>query len=270
MKTWQDIDSLDNRNEAFMVALANLIHAFAFPYFRAEVRGLDRIPHGRALYVGNHSGGFITADSFLFGSALIRERGVQEMPYGLGHELIVSLPGLNPFLTMLGAVRASAENGRRIFESGHKVLVYPGGDVEVMRPWRDRNRIVFEGRTGYIRLALRNDAPILPFVAAGAHGTFLVIDDCRGFARLIRADRLVRSHVWPLTLSFPWGLTFGPPPLFIPFPSKILIEVLAPVRFDRSGEEAAADGAYVRRCADRVEGLMQDALTRLAAEREGR
>jgi len=267
MKLHYDIDSLENRDEAFIAGLVKAIESVAFPYFRAEVRGVDRIPAGRALYVGNHSGGFITADSFLWGAAVYRVRGLEGVPYGLGHETILSLPALNPFLAKIGAVRASHENARRIFEAGHKVLVYPGGDIEVMRPWRDRNRIRFGGRTGYVRLALRHGVPIVPFVAAGAHETFFVLHDFPGFAKAIGADKWLRVRVWPLAFSVPWGFTFGPPPLFVPFPSRILIEVMDPIRFDRGGEAAANDDAYVRQCADRVEGAMQATLTRLAAER---
>jgi hypothetical protein len=54
---------------------------------------------------------------------------------------------------------------------------------------------------------------------------------------------------------------------FLPWPSRILIEVLPPIRFPRSGPRAAADTAYVAECAAVVEGAMQEALTRLAAER---
>jgi hypothetical protein len=75
--------------------------------------------------------------------------------------------------------------------------------------------------------------------------------------------------VWPLVLSFPLGLTLGPLVPYIPYPSRILIEILEPIRFERTGEEAAADEAYVAECADLVEGRMQVALTRLAAERRG-
>ena len=126
---------------------------------------------------------------------------------------------------------------------------------------------MFGGRTGYVRLAIENGVPIVPVVAAGAHSTLMIVDDLRWFARLIRADRWLRSGAWPIALSIPWGLTFGPPPLFIPFPTRILIEMLEPIAFERSGRRAAADKGYVRTCADRVEGIMQRTLTRLASER---
>jgi len=73
--------------------------------------------------------------------------------------------------------------------------------------------------------------------------------------------------VVPLSLSVPWGFWIGVPPLYLPFPSRILIEVLAPITFDRSGPDAANDPAYVAQCAATVETQMQASLTRLAARR---
>jgi 1-acyl-sn-glycerol-3-phosphate acyltransferase len=170
----------------------------------------------------------------------------------------------------LGAVRASHDNGEKLLQRGEKVLVYPGGDEDALRPYRRRNEVVFGGRQGYIRLALRTGVPIIPVVAAGAHATFYVIDDLRWLAKLIGANRWGRFKVWPLTLSIPWGLTLGPLLPHIPWPTKILIEILEPFHFERTGPEAAADEAWVSECSRRVESTMQSTLYRLAAEIEKR
>jgi 1-acyl-sn-glycerol-3-phosphate acyltransferase len=262
-----DIDSLDNRDPERIDRLFRLIARPLERYFRAEVRGLERVPPGAGLFVGNHSSGMLTPDSFLFGAALYRRFGIRECPYGLGHELAISLPIVHQIIVPLGAVRASHENAHRLFERGDKVLVYPGGDVESMRPYRDRNRIVFGGRRGYLRLALRERVPLIPVVSAGSHGTLIILDDLRPLARALGLDRLLRAKVWPLTLTVPWGVTLGPPLLYLPFPVRIWIEVLEPIRFEREGEAAAADEAYLGECAGRVEGTMQAALERLDAAR---
>jgi len=259
-----DIDSLNNRSPAFIDWVSRRLAPPLRRYHRAEVRGLERVPQGPALFVGNHNGAFMVHDSVIFCAALYRRYGMEAMPYMLGHTATISLPLVHRLLIPIGAVRASHENARRIFAKGHKLLVYPGGEVDAMRPFRDRHRIVFGGRQGYIRLALTAGVPIVPVVAAGAHSGFVILDDLPWLARLVGLDRLVRVNVWPLTLSFPWGLTLGPPPPYLPWPSRILIETLPPVRFERSGPAAASDGAYVAACAARVQGAMQVALRRLA------
>ncbi len=262
-----DIDSLDNRDERHVARTVATLGAFVSRYFRSEVRGLDTIPDGAALYVGNHNGGLLMPEGFVFGAALYPKLGINAMPYGLGHEVAIALPGIRDIVVPLGAVRASHDNAMRLFARGAKVLVYPGGDIEAMRPWRHRDRIVFGGRRGYIRLAITAGVPIVPVVAAGAHQTFMILDDGRWLAKLLRADKLFRLKAWPVTLCMPWGVVVGPGLVYWPWPTRILVEALPPIRFDRSGEAAAADPDYVRQCGELVEATMQAALTRLAAER---
>ena len=235
-------------------------------WFRPEIRGLDRVPEGPALIVGNHNGGSLSADAFTLGIELYRAMGIESVPYGLAHDMVVSLP-LMRRIVALGIVRASTEMAHAVFGARRKVLVYPGGEQDTLRPWSERDRIVFAGRKGYIRLALRERVPLVPVVVAGAHEVFMVLGGGEFLANVLMTKRLFRVKTWPLTLSLPWGLTPGPPPVFLPFPVRMLGEFLAPIEFDRWGPEAAEDEAYVRRCDDLVRARMQAALTRLANER---
>jgi 1-acyl-sn-glycerol-3-phosphate acyltransferase len=254
------------RDDELLANIATRMGPVLDLWFQPEIRGLDRIPDGPALLVGNHSGGTMSPDSFVLGVALFRERGVEHVPYWLGHDMVVELP-LFRRLVPLGVVRASSAMAHSLFVAGRKVLVYPGGEQETLRTWAERDRIVFAGRTGYIRLALRERVPVVPIVVAGAHEAFVVLGAGDTLARVLLTKLLFRCKTWPLTLSFPWGLTPGPPPIYLPFPVRILGEVLEPIMFDRNGPEAARDLQYVRRCDDLVRARMQAALSRLAAER---
>ena len=255
-------------------ALLDRIAAFANgplrAWHRAEVRGLDAIPTGPVLFVGNHNAATSTPDTWLALSALYAQRGLAGLPFGLAHSAVRSAPVLGPLMGRLGAVPAGHDHALSLFAAGHQVLVYPGGDVEAMRPFRDRDRLRFAGRRGYIRLALRAGVPIVPLVAAGAHATFIVLSDLPWLARALGVDRRFRLTVFPLALSVPWGLTLGPLPPYLPWPSRILIEALPAIHFPRTGEDAAADDAWVTACAHHVEARMQAALPRLAAERAAR
>jgi len=264
---WYDLDSLDNRSEERVEAMVRRVEPMLQAFFRPVVRGVDRVPRGSALYVANHNGASMTPDTFIMGAALYREHGMDALPYGLAHEVAMQLPAVHQFFVPLGAVRASHANAHRLFAEGKKALVYPGGDLDSMRSFRHRDRVVFGPRRGYIRLALREGTPIVPVVSSGAHSVLLTLDDGRWLARALGLKRLVRTEVWPIALSIPWGLTVGPTPPYIPFPTQIFVEFLEPVHFERTGPEAAEDSAYVEACHERVHGAMESALKRLSQER---
>jgi 1-acyl-sn-glycerol-3-phosphate acyltransferase len=248
------------RSDAFLEALERIAAPALFRWFGASVRGLEQIPEGPALLVGNHSGGMSTPDTFLFCAALLRERGVDHVPFGLAHDRIFLVPGLNRFMRAIGGVPACHEEGARLFAQGRKVMVYPGGDVESYRPSRERGRIDFGGRTGYARLALRHQVPVVPIVAAGSHDGFLVFGDLTPLARRLGLTRLVHVRRWPMTLSLPWGFLPSPCPPYLPLPTRVLVEVLPPI-------PPPATEADIPDFDHQLRASMQQTLDRLLDER---
>jgi len=263
---FRDINSLDNRDPKVLERFGDIAGPILWKWFRPRVRGLDNVPDGGALYVCNHNGGFMTPDTWILAVSLIRERGIDDVPYALAHQVVMEVPITNLTLPAMGAIAANPENAHRVFAVGRKVLVYPGGDLDAFRPSRDRGRVVFGPRRGYLRLALREGVPIIPVVSAGSHNVWWVVSDGRWLSRLLRTHRFLRTDVLPITVSVPWGLTVGAPP-FLPLPVRIFIDVLEPICFERSGPEAAGDATYVEECHQRVLDAMQLALDQLMQER---
>ena len=102
-------------------------------YFRGEVHGLDNIPaEGPSLLVGNHSGGLLIADTFVFACEFYDHFGPERRFHQLAHDIAARMPGTG--LSRWGTVAASHDNARRAFDKGAPVLVYPGGDWETFRP----------------------------------------------------------------------------------------------------------------------------------------
>ncbi len=237
-------------------------------------RGIDleHLDHdGPALVVGNHSGGPLALFEPLL-LALVASKIVPlaRLPHLLLHEIMWRTP-LARALAALGAVRATTENAEAILRAGGRVLVYPGGDREPFRSFRDRDRIALGDRRGYLKLALREGVPIIPVVTTGVQSGFVCLGDGHAFARRFPLARYFRVGVLPITLSFPFGLWLGVPPPYIPLFARARIRALSPIRFARQGEEAARDEAYVEACHRRVLDAMQDALDDLArARREER
>jgi 1-acyl-sn-glycerol-3-phosphate acyltransferase len=254
---------LDERDPDFIRERLPMMWLAASLWYRGEVRGLGNIPDsGPVLMVGNHSGGNMTPDTVVFTLAFNTYFGVERAFYQLAHNLVLSMPGLGS-LRKFGTVAASPGNARKALRAGCALLVYPGGDYEVHRPFWERNRVDFDGRKGFIRLALEENVPIVPVVSIGGHETALFLTRGEGLARLLALDRMFRLKVLPISLSLPWGVNIGDMMGHLPLPAKITIEALPPVDLAQEfGPDPDIDEVY-----DHLMRLMQDTLDALAAER---
>lgn len=253
--------ALRGRDPDFIRNVLPTLWLAATVWFRAEVDGFEHVPDEPVLFVGNHSGGGATPDTFVFLLAYNTYFTVEGRPlYALAHDVITKTPLLGPITRKLGVVPAANSLTEKIFASGGSALVYPGGDVEALRPWRHRNKIVFSGRKGFLRLAHRSGVKIVPVVATGGHDTLLVLNDGRRTAQALRLDKLLRVKSLPMTLSVPWGLLPVPLPNF-PLPAKIRMQVLEPIDLHaRFGSDPDWDHAY-----DYVTSVMQVGLSTLAS-----
>jgi len=258
------VADLDERDPDYIRENLPRLWLLASLYFRGEVRGLGNIPEeGPVLLVGNHSGGNGTPDTGVFTLAFHAYFGVERAFYQLAHNLVLSMPGLG-FLRKFGTVAASPDNADKALEAGAALLVYPGGDYEVHRPFWERNKVDFDGRKGFIRLALRDNVPIVPVVAIGGHETALFLSRGETLARVLMLDRLFRLKVLPISLALPWGLNVGDMLGHIPLPAKITVEVLPPIHLrEEFGEKPDLQEVY-----DHVMRTMQETLDALASERQ--
>jgi 1-acyl-sn-glycerol-3-phosphate acyltransferase len=200
---------LDERDPDYIREQLPLMWLAASIWYRGEVRGLGNIPDsGPVLLVGNHSGGNLTPDTIVFTLAFNTYFGVERAFYQLAHNLVLSMPGLGR-LRKFGTVAASPRNAAKALGSGAALLVYPGGDYEVHRPSWEGNKVDFDGRTGFIRLALEHNVPIVPVVSIGGQETALFLSRGERLAKLLALDRLFRLKVLPISIAIPWGLNFG-------------------------------------------------------------
>ncbi|CAM4504446.1 lysophospholipid acyltransferase family protein [Nocardia ninae] len=237
---------------------------FARLYFRAEVRGLNRIPEdGPVLLVGNHSGGNVSPEVLVATLAFVRRFGPHRPFFQLAHDMVMAYPVIGTLLRRFGTVGADPNSARQVLRDGAAVLVYPGGDWEVHRPTWKEDEIDFAGRTGFLRLAWDEKVPIVPMVNIGAQQTALMLSRGDRLAKLLRLDRMLRLKVFPISIALPWGLNIGDLAGHIPLPSKVTVEFLEPIDLHAElGPELDVDAAY-----ELVTGVMQDALCELSAER---
>ncbi|MDT5212418.1 MAG: hypothetical protein QOK18_657 [Mycobacterium sp.] len=250
---------LDHRDPDYIRDRLPATWLLASLYFRADVRGLHRIPADKpVLLVGNHSGGNIPPDTFVFTLAFCSYFGVERPFYQLAHNMVVSAPGLG-WLRKFGTVAANSDNARMALECGHAsaLLVYPGGDYEVARPSWQRNVVDFDGRKGYVQLAREAAVQIVPVASVGGQETALFLSRGEWLAKLLRVDKLLRLKTMPISLALPWGLNISDLAGHLPLPAKITIEVQEPIDVD--GDDDSVN--------DAVLASLQAGVDRLAAER---
>ena len=255
---------LDDRDPDFIREKLPLAWLLSSIWFRGEVRNLGlNIPEDRpVLLVGNHSGGNLTPDTLVFTLAFSTYFGVERPFYQLAHNLVLASP-YGQLLRKFGTVAASHENAHRALKSGAALLVYPGGDWEVHRPSWQGNKVDFDGRRGFIKLALNEGVEIVPVVSVGGQETALFLSHGDHISKLLRLDKLFRLKVLPISIAAPWGLNIGDFLGHIPLPAKITIEVLPPIDLrERFGRDPDVDEVY-----EYVTGQIQDKLDALAAER---
>ena len=255
-------DSIDDWDPEHIRRTLPVGRAFVRTYFRSEVTGLENIPDGPSLLVGNHSGGTLIADTFAFALEFYDHFGPDRRFHQLAHDVAARMPGLGT-LRRYGTLAASHENAKKAFAAGAPVLVYPGGDWESFRPSWHTDRIEFGGRKGFIELALEEGVPIVPIVAIGGQETALFVTRGRRIAKLTRLDRLTRIKVFPIQIAPPFGVTVLDLPTRIPLPAKIKVEVLPPIDLkERFGPDPDPNDIYIE-----VTDEMQDSLSALSEER---
>jgi 1-acyl-sn-glycerol-3-phosphate acyltransferase len=257
-------DPLSERDPGYIRETLPALRLLSSLYFRSDVRGLENIPAtGPVLLVGNHSGGTLIADTFVFAQAFYDHFGPERRFHQLAHDLVFKVPGTRALVQRYGTVPASPESMRRALDRDAALLVYPGGDHETYRPSWQSGEIGFGGRTGFVELALEHDIPVVPIVALGGQETALFLGRGRRLASGLQLDRLLRLNVLPLAIGPPFGLTVLDLPGRIPLPSKITIRVLDPIDLRvHLGPDPDPDEAYRL-----VTDAMQDSLSALSRKR---
>ena len=254
-------DDLDEWDPEYIRETLPTLRTLSHAYHRAEVRGLEHIPDGPSLLVGNHSGGIFIVDTFVFALEFYDHFGPDRRFHQLAHSIAARLPftGIRHY----GTLAASHDNARRAFEAGAPVLVYPGGDYETFRPTTQSARLDFGGRKGWIRLAREEGVPIVPVVSIGGQETALFVTRGQRAAKLVGLDRFARIKVLPVSVGPPFGLNVLDMPGRLPLPAKITLEVLPPIDLaDRFSRDASDDEIY-----EDVTAQMQDTLDELSDER---
>ncbi|WP_051942929.1 1-acyl-sn-glycerol-3-phosphate acyltransferase [Streptacidiphilus rugosus] len=247
----------------FVCRTVPLVRAYT-RYFSPVVTGLEHLPPaGPVLVVGNHSGLYWMPDVWVTALAMLERRGLREPSYALVHDLLLRAPGVGDGLRRLGALPAGMDSGLAGLKDGGAVLVYPGGDREACRPWRERGRVDLGGHSGFVRLALQAGVPVVPVVAHGGHDVVVILSRGEVTARLLGLGRL-RLKVFPWTLGLPLGVAPVLPQ--VPLPAAVKVSFLPALDWSvRESYGDPEDPDVVAACFDATQRVMQSEMDRLRA-----
>jgi 1-acyl-sn-glycerol-3-phosphate acyltransferase len=226
---------------------------FGFLYdrwWRVQVEGAHRVPaHGRALLASNHAG-ILPWDGTMISLALLREHPLPRHPRFLVLNWAFDLPWISAFIRRVGGVVASPYNALRLLEQDQLVAVFPEGVKGTGKPFGERYRLQRFGRGGFVEIALRASAPIVPVAVVGSEEIYPKLADVPALARVIGAP------FFPVTPTFPWLGPLG----VVPLPSKWRIEFCDPIDTAHYGPEAANDRGLVLELTEQVRDTVQQAV----------
>lgn len=165
---------------------------------RPEFDGLERIPDEPVMLVGNHTIYGVLDVPFLM-AGLWKHHSIAVR--ALGHHGHWVIPGWREFLEAFGAVRGTRANTAELMRRGETILEFPGGSNEVNKRRGQKYRLIWKNRTGFARLAIEHEYPIVPFAAVGAEEMLDVVIDDRNpiygpFVRIVdRATGLILPSI---------------------------------------------------------------------------
>ncbi len=228
-------------------------------YWRVEARGLEHVPDDqRALLVCNHSG-VLPWDGAMVGAALYFDHPAGRILRNLHLSWFSSLPFVAPLLSRLGQVQALPANAERLLERDELVGVFPEGLKGVGKLFRDRYKLARFGRGGFVKVAVKTGAPIIPVAIVGGEEIHPNLYNVKPVAKLLGFP------YFPITPTFP---ILGPLGL-IPLPSKWYITFCEPIETAHLGSERAEDPLLISQLTEQVRSTIQSTILEVLKERPG-
>ncbi len=194
-------------------------------YFRCRTTGLENLPEGRVLLIGNHAGQ-MAWDGLMITTACILEARPPRLARGMGEYWLGTLPYLSVLLDRTGSAVGTRQTCIDMLNHGECVLAFPEGVRGMNKVYADAYKLMEFG-LGFMRLALETDTPIVPVSVVGSEEQNPGIADLKGVAGMFGMPS------FPITLTFPWLGPLG----MLPLPVRYHIEFGKPMSFQGHAED---------------------------------
>ena len=219
-------------------------------YFKVEVHGIEHVPtHGRAMLVGNHSGG-VALDGMMTIASMFLEMDPPRLAQGMIEKFINRVPWGSLWSNRTGQFTGLPEHAVRLLEEDRLLMVFPEGARGTAKLYKDRHSLVDFG-PGFVRLALKTRTPIIPFAFLGGGEAIPTISNAYALGKILGVPYI------PIT---PWIAA-------IPLPVKLEIFYGEPLVFAGTGSE---DDEVIAHYVDEVKARIAEGIAKGKAKREAR
>lgn len=228
-----------------LLRAARAVAAAATRWHRARCEGLETLPSGPALLVGNHGLYGLEVPVFFY----LIHQATGRLPIGLADRVFFGRGPLCALLARCGGIPGTVDNARTLLRRGEWVVCYPGGSREVFKRPEDHYRLCWQRSAGFARLAIAEGAPIVPFAGLGVDDSYV------NFGHLPGTRALFGRY------AIPFAVGLGPLPLPVQFRFRLGAPITPP------SEMSAADRLRDE-VATRVMSLLADEQEAFDHERE--
>lgn len=209
-------------------------------YFRCEVHGAENIPKGKAMVIANHSGQ-LPFDGLMISTAFILEGSQPRVLRGMAERWSAELPFISELFVRGGAVVGEVNSCLKLLDMNEAVIVFPEGVKGINKLFNQRYQLLRFGH-GFMRVALKSQAPIIPVALIGAEEQAPAIANLKPLADM---------------LGFPALPLIFPQIVPLPFPVKYRIYIGEPLTFAGDGTE---DTHVIAKFVSQVKATIQEML----------
>ncbi len=219
-------------------------------YFRVKCFGAERVPkRGRAMLVGNHSGG-VAIDGAMVITSCFLELDPPRLAQGMVEKFMNRMPFSSLWQGRTGQFTGLPETAERLLDDERLLMVFPEGAKGTAKLYWERHSLVEFG-TGFMRLAMKTRTPIVPVAVLGGGEALPTVANSYALGALVGAPYVpVPAYLAP-----------------VPLPVQMEVHYAEPMEFRGSGtEDDEVVHAHVEEVKRAIAGTLRGRLRELGRE----
>jgi 1-acyl-sn-glycerol-3-phosphate acyltransferase len=211
--------------------------------------------------VGNHtSSGF--PEIVLIPYFVHRYLGVRVR--GLASRSVRDMKGLvRDLVEAAGAVPGQPDIGSELMRSGETMLVFPGGGRDMLKFKGEEYKLHWEGRSGFARLAIAHEYPVVPVGLVGGDDVYLSLVERDGVWERMSRSLGERMH-GVSGVGIPLARGLGP--TLMPRPQRMYVRFGQPISTKRPARIGV--DRWEIRVKEKTQNALENVLGELQALRE--